>query len=54
MSNLPAIVAISVCSIGMLALVAFVTVEIIDTIQDMKHKKKEWAREQDRREWGHR
>ena len=54
MSKPAAIAILVVLCIGMMSLVALVTVAVIDHIQEMKHRNEEWKREKDAREWGHR
>lgn len=54
MSNWASIAICVILSIGMLCLIALMAVAIAESVQDMKRKKKEWEREDDLREWGHR
>jgi len=54
MSNLGAIAIVVFLGIGMLTVAGVAVVSIINGIQDMKHKKEEWKRNEDAREWGHR
>lgn len=51
MSNWEAIAICVILSIGMLCLIALMSVTIAECVQDMKRKKEEWEREDDLRGW---
>ena len=53
MSNWATIAICIILCIGMLCLIALMAVTLAETIQEMRHEKEEWARERERREWGH-
>lgn len=54
MSDWAAIAICIILGIGLLCLIAMMAVTVAESIQEMRHRKEEWERERDRREWGHR
>lgn len=53
MSDWAAIAICIILGIGLLCLIALMAVTVAESIQEMRHQKEEWARERERREWGH-
>lgn len=54
MSNWAATAICIILGVGLLCLIALMAVTVAESIQEMRHQKEEWARERERREWGHR